>query len=76
MQRAVNWYSEGKLRHIISAIFRPAPLRFKDLLEEIERCSQTVDNLAVGVSQAEQRDMHLLLLEIKRTMAGSELNYL
>lgn len=71
MQRAMNWYLEGKTKHLISSIFRPVELRFKDLLEEIESCSQSVDQLAVSAGQAEQRDMHILLLEIKRNVLGT-----
>jgi len=71
MIRAMKWYAEGKVKHFIIAVFRPASLRFKDLLENIESCAQSVDQLAVGASQAEQRSMHLLLQEIRRTMTGN-----
>jgi hypothetical protein len=64
----MKWYTEGKFKHFITAVFKPAPLRFKDLLEEIEACSQTVDQLAGGATQAEQRNMHVLLQEIRRNM--------
>jgi len=73
MIRAMKWYAEGKVKHFIIAVFQPASLRFKDLLENIERCAQAVDQLAVGASQAEQRSMHLLLQEISRTMTGNVL---
>jgi hypothetical protein len=72
MLRAVKWYTEGKLKHFITAVFRPVPLRFKDLLEEIDSCSQIVDQLAVGASQAEQRNMHVLLQGIRQTMIGRD----
>jgi hypothetical protein len=62
---AMKWYAEGKVKHFIVATFRPASLRFKDLLENIESYTQAVDQLAVGASQAEQRSMHLLLQENK-----------
>lgn len=28
LQRAISWYSEGRLKHLITAVFRPMPLRF------------------------------------------------
>ena len=62
--RAVKWHIEDKFKHFITAVFRPAPLLFKDLVEEIEDCSRAVDQLALGASQAEQRNMHVLLEEI------------
>jgi hypothetical protein len=71
MIRAMKWYAEGKVKHFIVAVFLPASLRFKDLLDNIESCAQTVDQLAVGASQAEQRSMHVLLQEIRRTMTGN-----
>jgi transcription termination factor NusB len=74
--RATKWYSEGKFKHFITAVFRPAPLRFKDLLEEIRTCSETVDQLAMSAGQAEQRNMHVLLQDMYREMMGKELSRL
>jgi hypothetical protein len=71
IQRAINWYDGGKVKHAITAMFRPAPLRFEDLVNEISACSQTIDELALSASQAELRDVHLLLLEVRRIMAGN-----
>jgi len=68
--RAMNWYHEGRMRHLISSVFRPATLRFQDLLEEIRSCSQNIDQLSMNASQAELRDMHFLFIEMKRMMAG------
>ena len=69
-QRAVGWYTEGKLKHVLTSITRPSALRFKDIVEEIAECSRRVDNLAVASAQAEQRDMHLLLQRVERMMIG------
>lgn len=70
LQRAISWYFEGRLKHMFTAVFRPMPLRFQDLLEEISSCSQTIDRLAETESQTTQKEMHFLLLEIKRAMTG------
>lgn len=70
MIRAMKWYTEGNFKHFITGVFKPAPLRFKDLLEEIETLSHTVDALAVGAAQAEQRNMHVLLQDVNRKMMG------
>ncbi|KAI9781875.1 MAG: hypothetical protein M1839_005669 [Geoglossum umbratile] len=70
-RRAMNWYAEGKIKHVISSIIRPYALRFKDLVEEMENCSRNVDQLAVAAAQAEQRDMHLLLIDTKRIIIAS-----
>lgn len=70
--RAMKWYNEGKYKHFLTAVFRPTPLRFKDLLEEIQTCSETVDQLAVSAGQAEQRNMHVLLQDMYRGMMGEK----
>jgi hypothetical protein len=83
LQRAMNWYSEGKIKHIVSSILRPYELRFKDLVDEIARCSRGVDQLAFMASQIELRDMHLeqkelrmTLLDLRQTIAENQtLNY-
>lgn len=70
MQRAVKWYAEGRFKHILTSVMRLYALRFEDLVQLIERCSENVDQLAVCAAQAEQRDMHILLIEIKRRIIG------
>jgi hypothetical protein len=70
MLRAVKWYTEGKIKHIFVAAFRPAKIGFGDVLREVEQCSLRIDQMAIDASQAEQRNIHVLLLEIRRTMMG------
>jgi hypothetical protein len=70
----MKWYNEGKFKHFITAVFKPAPLRFQDLLEEIQTCSETVDQLAVSAGQAEQRNMHVLLQDMYREMMGKRIS--
>jgi hypothetical protein len=76
-QRAIDWYTQGKIRHIASAILNPFELRFKDLVDEIGKASRHVDQLAVAGAQLELRQMHseqnnmrLLLLDLKRIILG------
>ena len=83
LQRVMNWYSEGRIKHIVSSILRPYELRFKDLVDEIARCSRGVDQLAFMASQVElrnmhveQKEMHMTVLDLKRTVAENQaLNY-
>jgi len=42
----------------ISSIFKPFELDYKDTVEEIKLCSQTVNNIASAASRAELRDLH------------------
>lgn len=63
-QRAVVSYGKGKLRHCWDAIAMPWALRFQEELQEIERLSKQMDNLANAASKAELRDVHI---ELKKT---------
>jgi hypothetical protein len=73
LQRAAERYRGGKVKHILGSIGRPWALHFNDLVEDISEATRKVDQLAIGASMAEQRDMHLeqqeMRLEQKRTHA-------
>lgn len=56
--RALRWYQESKTMRMIHAIKRPAELRYDDLLNKISSLSQSVAELALASSHAEQRDIH------------------
>ena len=70
--RAQKWYQEGKIRHAIHSITRPVELRYNDLIEGIEECSSNLDKLAWAGSQAEQRDMHSEIKELRSGQVRSE----
>jgi hypothetical protein len=56
--RALRWYQESKLSHMVHAITRPAELRYDDLLEKISFLSRNITEWALVISHAEQRDLH------------------
>lgn len=56
--RALEWYEEGKIAHAFHSITKPAALRYDDLIKDIQRATQSIANLAITSSQAEQRDIH------------------
>ena len=58
--KALHWYQEGKVKHIIHAITQPVKIRYKDILENIEECSRNIDRWAASSAHAELRDMHNL----------------
>jgi len=68
--RAHGWFREGRLARAFHSLTRPSELRYDDLLKEIESSTRHFDSLAVAASQAEQRDMHLLILEVKQKLIG------
>ena len=58
--KAVKWYQEGILKHIIHSITQPAEIRYQDILDNIEVCSRRVDQWAAASARAELRDIHTL----------------
>lgn len=65
-RRAVEWYSESKLKKMFHAIIHPVPLYYKDLLESISTSTERIDKLADDAAQAEQREMHQKLDEMRQ----------
>lgn len=56
--RALRWYQESKLKHVIHSITRPIELRYDDLMAKISSLSLRMTDSASASSHAEQRDMH------------------
>lgn len=69
--RAESWYQQSKARHAWEALARPVELHYNDLIEEIERCTMEINELAAAGSRAEQRDMHLELLQLREDLKNS-----
>ncbi|OBT92949.1 hypothetical protein VE01_08884 [Pseudogymnoascus verrucosus] len=63
---ALNWYSEGRLKHMYHVITQPFSPRYKDILEEIQTCSRTIESVVSDAAQAEVRDMHIIIRELKK----------
>ncbi|QYT00428.1 hypothetical protein H0G86_007511 [Trichoderma simmonsii] len=62
--RALSWYRESKMTHMLQAITRPAELRYGDILAAISSLSDTMSKMALASSHAEQRDMHACITQI------------
>ena len=60
-QQAVRWYTMGPAGRAFSSIFKPFDLDYKDTVEQIKLCSQTVNNIANASSRAEIRDIHITI---------------
>ncbi|OBT88776.1 hypothetical protein VE02_02395 [Pseudogymnoascus sp. 03VT05] len=56
--RAMMWYKESRFKHMLTAITRPAALRYKDLVADISDYVGRVDKLASSSANAELRDVH------------------
>jgi hypothetical protein len=55
--------------HVVHAITRPAELRYDDLLKKISSLSQSMTEIALVSSHAEQRDLHA---KIKKHLSGQQ----
>ncbi|KAK3312173.1 hypothetical protein B0H66DRAFT_395086 [Apodospora peruviana] len=66
--RAHGWFKESRFSRAVHSITRPTELRYDDLLQEIEASTRQFDSLAMAASHAEQRDIHLLLLDVKQKL--------
>src|SRR5579871_506701 len=65
-QRALKWYSAGKLKHALTAIVRPYSLSFKDLVESMKETTGKIKDLALSMSMAEIRQTRIELEEARR----------
>ena len=72
VQRAVKWFTAGRLKHAYHAIIHPASLTYSDLLETISRHGQLIDKLATDAAQTEQRDIHNMLIEVKQLILNHQ----
>lgn len=64
--RAHDWYTEGSLKHAWHSLTQTSELRFDDLIELISERSLVIDQLASSGQQAEFRDMHGKVDEVKQ----------
>lgn len=69
LTRTMDWYTQGKLKHLASAVFRPYELHFKDLVEEVTARSRQVDKLAEMHSQLEVRRVYTLAMDLKYSIS-------
>jgi hypothetical protein len=67
--RARNWYNEGSWKRIVHSVTRPSELRYKDLLQQIDRASNEIDQLTRSAAQAEVRTIHDKIDVLQRNMS-------
>ncbi|KAI1611001.1 hypothetical protein EDD37DRAFT_356873 [Exophiala viscosa] len=67
LTRALLWCEEGRVRHAIHAVTKPAALQYDDILAQIRQVNRSISDCATASSQAEQRDMHNKLRDVETT---------
>jgi hypothetical protein len=63
LQQAVTWYTAGTARRIASSFFKPYSLSYKDTVDEIKKCTESVDAIASSAARAEMRDLSITIQE-------------
>lgn len=58
-QQAVKWYNMGPASRALQSILKPFDLEYKDTVEQIKICSETVEDIANAAARAEIRDMNI-----------------
>lgn len=58
-QQAVKWYNMGPASRALQSILKPFDLDYKDTVEQIKICSETVEDIANAAARAEIRDMNI-----------------
>lgn len=61
--RALRWYQESRIMHVVHSITRPTELRYDDILAQISALSRALADTACMSGYTEQRDMHLGIRE-------------
>lgn len=61
LQRAVKWYTMGSARRAVSSILNPYSSSFKDTIDEIKKCTESVDAIASTSGRAEIRGLTIAL---------------
>jgi hypothetical protein len=70
--RAESWYQRSRIGRAWESLAHPVELRYADILDNINMRTQEVHSLAQAASQAEQRDVHLEVMDLSRKQNASE----
>lgn len=63
LQKAVKWYTMGAARRAVSSLFKPYSLSYKETVDQIKICTESVDAIASAALRAEARDINITVEE-------------
>lgn len=72
LQQAVKWYNVGPAGRALTALFKPFELSYKETVEQIMLCAQTIDDISSIASKVEIREIKVLLQGESRRLAQRE----
>ncbi|ETS73986.1 hypothetical protein PFICI_13852 [Pestalotiopsis fici W106-1] len=61
LQQATKWYNVGPAGRALTALFKPFELSYKDTVEQIMLCAQTIDDISSLASRVEIREIKTFL---------------
>lgn len=64
-QKAIAWYSKGKLAHALHAVINPWELQFEEEIIAIQTQTQNIEAEASMASRAELREAHLQIKQLQ-----------
>lgn len=76
LMKVIKWYKRPPIKHAIDAVFKPWPLSYKDIKDEIMELSGQVDDLASVGSKTETRNLHLVALRTEQNVKRQAQNQL
>ncbi|TRX89659.1 hypothetical protein FHL15_009409 [Xylaria flabelliformis] len=72
LKQVVRWYVVGPAGRTLAALFKPYELSYKDTVEQIRLCANTIDGIANISMKVEVREMNVFLQEQSQALAERE----
>ncbi|KAI1752738.1 hypothetical protein F4782DRAFT_499913 [Xylaria castorea] len=72
LKQVVRWYVVGPAGRALAALFKPYELSYKDTVEQIRLCANTIDGIASIAMKVEVREMNVFLQEQSQRLTERE----
>ncbi|KAF4928390.1 hypothetical protein CGCF245_v012729 [Colletotrichum fructicola] len=74
LKQALEWYKMGPASRVFKALFKPFQLSYKDTVDQIKLCAQTIDSVSNIGLKSEVRKMNLMLQSESQRLQEREKN--
>ncbi|KAE9567310.1 hypothetical protein CGMCC3_g16548 [Colletotrichum fructicola] len=74
LKQALEWYKMGPASRVFKALFKPFQLSYKDTVDQIKLCAQTIDSVSNIGLKSEVREMNLMLQSESQRLQEREKN--
>ncbi|KAH0425980.1 GMC oxidoreductase [Colletotrichum camelliae] len=61
LKQALKWYNVSPASRIVKSLFKPFELSYKETVDQIKRCAQTINNIADVAAKSEIREVNVYL---------------